>query len=132
MRSDRALIQTIGRTARNVNSKAILYADKITDSMKRAMAENSRNRAKQQAYNEQYGIKPKQVKRGLNNRMPQPYDTTDTKDNTTVSENKSPYNKPKDLGKQIKQLEKLMQQAARELNFLDAAMYRDKINELKK
>ena len=93
LRSDRALIQTIGRTARNVNSKAILYADKITDSMKRAMAENSRNRAKQQAYNEQYGIKPKQVKRGLNNRMPQPYDTTDPKDNTTVSENKSPYNK---------------------------------------
>ena len=134
LRSDRALIQTIGRAARNVNSKAILYADTITDSMKRAMAENARNREKQQAYNEQHGIKPKQVKRGLNNRMPVTYDMAEEKERTNViSEKKSAYhNKPKDIEKQIKQLEKLMQQAARELNFLDAAKYRDEINELKK
>ena len=134
LRSDRALIQTIGRAARNVNSKAILYADTITDSMKRAMAENARNREKQQAYNEQHGIKPKQVKRGLNNRMTATYEMSEEKERANVvSEKKSAYhNKPKDIEKQIKQLEKLMQQAARELNFLEAAKYRDEINELKK
>lgn len=135
LRSDRALIQTIGRAARNISSKAILYADKITDSMKRAIAENTRNREKQQAYNTAHGIVPRQVYRAIGGPI--------TQDNSTERRNKSTTfeNTPnsaakhktttKDIDKQIRQLEKLMQQAAAELNFMDAAMYRDQIKKLK-
>ncbi len=135
LRSDRALIQTIGRAARNVSSKAILYADTITDSMKRAIAENTRNREKQQAYNEKHGIVPKQVKRTLANQMIAS-SSTESKDRETnlennLSESRNEYTKTKNRDKQIKNLEKLMKQAAEELNFLDAAKYRDEIKRLK-
>jgi excinuclease ABC subunit B len=135
LRSDRALIQTIGRAARNVSSKAILYADTITDSMKRAIAENTRNREKQQAYNEKHGIVPKQVKRTLANQMVAS-SSTESKNKETnlennLSESRIEYSKTKNKDKQIKNLEKLMKQAAEELNFLDAAKYRDEIKRLK-
>ncbi len=135
LRSDRALIQTIGRAARNVSSKAILYADTITDSMKRAIAENTRNREKQQAYNEKHGIVPKQVKRTLANQMVAS-GSTESKNKETnlennLSESRIEYSKTKNKDKQIKNLEKLMKQAAEELNFLDAAKYRDEIKRLK-
>ncbi len=149
LRSDRALIQTIGRAARNVSSKAILYADTVTDSMKRAMAENARNRQKQKAYNEAHNITPTQVKRTLNNSMSasieanQPFEESKRRDNSSkqpFEKSKQPfdsdrtpmdYKQIKNTEKQIRQLEKLMQQAARELNFLDAAKYRDEILKLK-
>lgn len=142
LRSDRALIQTIGRAARNVSSKAILYADHITDSMKRAIKENTRNREKQQAYNTAHGITPKQVNRALNrqvlttNSTESRSDKTDSRFSETDSRNKiaesrSIYTQPKDKNKQIKQLEKLMKQAAEELDFMAAAKYRDEIIRLK-
>lgn len=142
LRSDRALIQTIGRAARNVSSKAILYADHITDSMKRAIKENTRNREKQQAYNTAHGITPKQVNRALNrqvlttNSTESRSDKTDSRFSETDSRNKiaesrSIYTQTKDKNKQIKQLEKLMKQAAEELDFMAAAKYRDEIIKLK-
>lgn len=142
LRSDRALIQTIGRAARNVSSKAILYADHITDSMKRAIKENTRNREKQQAYNTTHGITPKQVNRALNrqalttNSTESRSDKTDSRFSETDSRNKiaesrSIYTQTKDKNKQIKQLEKLMKQAAEELDFMAAAKYRDEIIRLK-
>ena len=142
LRSDRALIQTIGRAARNVSSKAILYADHITDSMKRAIKENTRNREKQQAYNTTHGITPKQVNRALNrqalttNSTESRSDKTDSRFSETYSRNKiaesrSIYTQTKDKNKQIKQLEKLMKQAAEELDFMAAAKYRDEIIRLK-
>lgn len=142
LRSDRALIQTIGRAARNVSSKAILYADHITDSMKRAIKENTRNREKQQAYNTAHGIIPKQVNRALNkqilttNSTESRSDKTDSRFSETDSRNKiaesrSIYTQTKDKNKQIKQLEKLMKQAAEELDFMAAAKYRDEIIRLK-
>lgn len=142
LRSDRALIQTIGRAARNVSSKAILYADYITDSMKRAIKENTRNREKQQAYNTAHGITPKQVNRALNkqilttNSTESRSDKTDSRFSETDSRNKiaesrSIYTQTKDKNKQIKQLEKLMKQAAEELDFMAAAKYRDEIIRLK-
>lgn len=142
LRSDRALIQTIGRAARNVSSKAILYADHITDSMKRAIKENTRNREKQQAYNTAHGITPKQVNRALNrqvlttNSIESRSDKTDSRFSETDSRNKiaesrSIYTQTKDKNKQIKQLEKLMKQAAEELDFMAAAKYRDEIIRLK-
>ena len=142
LRSDRALIQTIGRAARNVSSKAILYADHITDSMKRAIKENTRNREKQQAYNTAHVITPKQVNRALNrqvlttNSTESRSDKTDSRFSETDSRNKiaesrSIYTQTKDKNKQIKQLEKLMKQAAEELDFMAAAKYRDEIIRLK-
>ncbi|MEE0961451.1 MAG: excinuclease ABC subunit UvrB [Bacteroidales bacterium] len=142
LRSDRALIQTIGRAARNVSSKAILYADHTTDSMKRAIKENTRNREKQQAYNTAHGITPKQVNRALNrqtlttNSTESRSDKTDSRFSETDSRNKiaesrSIYTQTKDKNKQIKQLEKLMKQAAEELDFMAAAKYRDEIIRLK-
>ncbi|MGM9820916.1 MAG: excinuclease ABC subunit UvrB [Candidatus Onthomorpha sp.] len=135
LRSDRALIQTIGRAARNISSKAILYADKMTDSMKRAIAENTRNREKQQAYNTAHGIVPRQVHRAIGGSITQD-SSTERRNKSVVSENTTttaPKHKTtqKDIDKQIRQLEKLMQQAAAELNFMDAAMYRDQIKQLK-
>ncbi len=142
LRSDRALIQTIGRAARNVSSKAILYADHITDSMKRAIKENTRNREKQQAYNTAHGITPKQVNRALNrqtlttNSTESRSDKTDSRFSETdsrneIAESRSIYTQTKDKNKQIKQLEKLMKQAAEELDFMSAAKYRDEIIRLK-
>lgn len=135
LRSDRALIQTIGRAARNVSSKAILYADHITDSMKRAIKENTRNREKQQAYNTTHGITPKQVNRALNRQALTTNSTESRSDKTDsrnkIAESRSIYTQTKDKNKQIKQLEKLMKQAAEELDFMAAAKYRDEIIRLK-
>ncbi|MEE0894654.1 MAG: helicase-related protein, partial [Bacteroidales bacterium] len=135
LRSDRALIQTIGRAARNVSSKAILYADHITDSMKRAIKENTRNREKQQAYNTAHGITPKQVNRALNRQTLTTNSTESRSDKTDsrnkIAESRSIYTQTKDKNKQIKQLEKLMKQAAEELDFMAAAKYRDEIIRLK-
>lgn len=142
LRSDRALIQTIGRAARNVSSKAILYADHITDSMKRAIKENTRNREKQQAYNTAHGITPKQVNRALNRQTLTTNSTesrsdkpdsrfSETDSRNKIAESRSIYTQTKDKNKQIKQLEKLMKQAAEELDFMAAAKYRDEIIRLK-
>ena len=130
LRSDRSLIQTIGRAARNVNGKVIMYADKITGSMERAINETNRRRALQIEFNKKHNITPQSVKKSVR----------DVIEATKVAE-KSPEYKisqqnvdkmSKDqLKKMIKDLEKEMQEAARALEFERAAVIRDLIIELK-
>ncbi|MFA7081716.1 MAG: excinuclease ABC subunit UvrB [Bacteroidales bacterium] len=132
LRSDKALIQTIGRAARNANSKAILYADKITGSMQRAMDENEKNRKKQQAYNIKNNITPQQIIKNVSTLLSsQPFDEIEAI-MPKISESTTIYRTEKDRQKAIRNLEKLMQQAVKELDFLVAARYRDEIERIRK
>ncbi|NBQ90489.1 MAG: excinuclease ABC subunit UvrB [Betaproteobacteria bacterium] len=129
LRAERSLIQTIGRAARNVNGMAILYADKITDSMKRAIDETERRRAKQMAFNEAHGITPRSVKKQVREMIDGVVSDKTARDDLrhaqavvgaeTLSE--------KDLGKRIKALEKQMLEHARNLEFEKAARVRDQL-----
>ncbi len=132
LRSDKALIQTIGRAARNSNSKAILYGDKITGSMQRAMDENHRNRTKQIKYNTDNNITPQQIIKNVSTLLS---NTTyeDVKEiMPKISETKTIYRSDKDRQKAIRNLEKLMQEAVKDLDFLVAAQYRDEIERIRK
>ena len=132
LRSDKALIQTIGRAARNANSKAILYADKITGSMQRAMDENEKNRKKQSAYNKKHNITPQQIIKNVSTLLSsQPFDEIEAI-MPKISESTTIYRTDKDRQKAIRNLEKLMQQAVKELDFLVAARYRDEIDRIRK
>ncbi|MDD2192361.1 MAG: excinuclease ABC subunit UvrB [Bacteroidales bacterium] len=132
LRSDKALIQTIGRAARNANSKAILYADKITGSMQRAMDENEKNRKKQQAYNIANNITPQQIIKNISTLLSsQTFDEIEAI-MPKISESTTTYRTDKDRQKAIRNLEKLMQQAVKELDFLVAARYRDEIERIRK
>ncbi len=132
LRSDKALIQTIGRAARNANSKAILYGDKITGSMQRAMNENLKNRAKQIKYNTENNITPQQIVKNISTLL----SSTTYEDVETImpkiSETPTIYRTDKDRQKAIRNLEKLMQQAVKDLDFLVAARYRDEIERIRK
>lgn len=132
LRSDKALIQTIGRAARNANSKAILYADKITGSMQRAMSENERNRKKQMKYNKENNITPTQIIKNISNIMSNRYDASLDAIMPKVEESPTFYKSAKDKQKAIKSLQQLMQQAVKDLDFLVAARYRDEIERIKK
>ncbi|WP_028694956.1 excinuclease ABC subunit UvrB [Pseudomonas cremoricolorata] len=139
LRSDRSLIQTIGRAARNLNGRAILYGDQITGSMQRAIDETERRREKQIAFNEAHGIVPKGVVK----------DITDILEGATVPGSRSKKRKgmakaaeesaraeaelktPADITKRIKQLEEKMFQAARDLEFETAAQLRDEVGKLR-
>ena len=156
LRSDRALIQTIGRAARNVHSKAILYGDKITASMQRAIDETNRHREKQIRYNEEHGIVPRQIVKSTeailgqtsviesaNTERPQPgtprpYSLDDADIKTAAepleaAENTVPYRKSKDqLKKELRDAQRNMQKAAKEMDFLEAAKYRDLVRDLQK
>ena len=136
LRSDRSLIQTIGRAARNPRGRAILYADRITDSMRRAIDETERRRAKQIAYNEAHGITP----RGLNKKVSDiledsPYAPRQQKKAARVAEALPEYDvqamTPAELSRLLKKLEKEMYQAARDLEFEKAAQLRDQIKTLR-
>ncbi len=139
LRSERSLIQTIGRAARNVNGKAILYADKITDSMRRAMDETERRRAKQVAYNAQHGITPVGIQRAVSDIL----DATHlnvanprgkfTPEYAKVAEQAAHYAalSPQQLAKQIQALEKRMYAHADNLEFEEAAKLRDEIQHIK-
>ena len=131
LRSDRSLIQTIGRAARNVNGKAILYADKITGSMKRALDETDRRRQKQIAYNKEHGITPQSIKRKIADVMEGAYASAhgDAKKYAKVAEEVVEYAAmpAKELNKKIKQLEQQMYEHAQNLEFEEAAQLRDKI-----
>jgi excinuclease ABC subunit B len=132
LRSDKALIQTIGRAARNSNSKAILYGDKITGSMQRAMDENHRNRTKQIKYNTDNNITPQQIIKNVSTLLS---NTTyeDVKEiMPKISETKTIYRSDKDRQKAIRNLERLMQEAVKDLDFLVAAQYRDEIERIRK
>ncbi|OQS32305.1 excinuclease ABC subunit UvrB [Chromobacterium haemolyticum] len=130
LRSDRSLIQTIGRAARNLNGKALLYADRITDSMKRAMDETERRRAKQMAFNAEHGIVPRGVEKKIKDIIDGVYSVEDERkklvDNARVA-----MMDEKSLAKEIKRLEKEMMEAARNLEFEKAAGLRDQLKHLK-
>ncbi|MGB0777910.1 MAG: excinuclease ABC subunit UvrB [Flavobacteriaceae bacterium] len=126
LRSHRSLTQTIGRAARNVNGKAIMYADKITDSMQKTIDETNYRRSKQEAYNKANGLEPKQIKKTIKSSL---INNTE-RELILVSEDKSDYSS-EDKVKLIKELTKKMGVAAKELDFLKAAEYRDEIKRLK-
>lgn len=137
LRSERSLIQTIGRAARHVNGKAILYADSITPSMQKAIEETERRRAKQMAYNEEHGITPTSARRQITDKI-------DTGEAETPNDNQaiavthafpdvdiSILRSPDLLAKEIARLEKEMKSLSRDLKFEEAAKVRDKVVSLR-
>jgi excinuclease ABC subunit B len=136
LRSERSLIQTIGRAARNLNGRAILYADKVTESMKKAMGETERRRAKQVTYNEVHGITPRSIVKQVKDLIDGVYSEKagkeaeklerDAMQRATVEDMSE-----KDVSREIKRLEKLMLEHARNLEFEKAARVRDQLGILK-
>lgn len=135
LRSERSLIQTIGRSARNLNGKAILYADKVTDSMRRAMDETERRRNKQIAFNSENGITPKGISKKIKDIIDGVYNDGKKKiDNSRQPNNEEAhYNglSEKQLAKEIIKLEKKMYDFAKNLEFERAAQTRDLVQKLK-
>ena len=128
LRSETSLIQTIGRAARNADGHVIMYADSMTDSMKRAIDETNRRREIQQKYNEEHGITPQTIKKAVRDlisisKAAEARDEDFRKDPESMD--------AKELGKLAKELEKKMRQAAAELNFEEAAKLRDRMKEVK-
>jgi excinuclease ABC subunit B len=134
LRSRISLIQTIGRAARNVDGKAILYADTVTGSMKAAIEETDRRREKQIAYNSAHGITPESVRKGLNDILQSVFERSDHVDVTRPGladrEQQKFLSDPKALRKRIKGLEDRMRAAAADLEFEEAARLRDEIKRL--
>lgn len=133
LRSERSLIQTIGRAARNVEGKAILYADTITDSMRRAMDETARRREKQTAYNVAHNITPKSVKKEIRDIIDGVY-KGDSLENEFGLVDGQDYEKmgPKELAREIKRLENEMFEHAKNLEFEKASEVRDKLASIRK
>jgi len=133
LRAERSLIQTIGRAARNVNGTAILYADKMTDSMKRAISETERRRAKQLEFNQVHGITPKGVQKRIKDIIDGVYDVNDKRQELQLEQEKARYEdmSEKQLAKELKQLEKAMNEHAKNLEFEKAAAMRDQLLKLR-
>jgi len=133
LRSERSLIQTIGRAARNVRGKAILYADRVTDSMRRAMGETERRRTKQIAFNKLHGIEPKGVQKRIKDIIDGVYDVKEKRQEMQVEQERARYEdmSEKDLAGEIKRLEKQMNAEAKNLEFEKAASTRDRLTKVK-
>jgi len=133
LRSERSLIQTIGRAARNINGRAILYADKVTDSMRRAIDETNRRRARQATYNEVHGITPRGVIKEVRELIDGVYDIEDAREELKLAQEKARVESmdEREVSKEIKRLEKLMMECARNLEFEKAAQVRDQLAHLK-
>ena len=139
LRSDRSLIQTIGRAARNLNGRAILYADQITGSMERAIAETERRREKQLSYNKEHNITPKGVEKSVQDimegarRMP----TRGKAKAKKVADQRLSYSSdianlsPAALSRKLGEMEKQMLEHAKNLEFEEAAALRDQVAEIK-
>ncbi|AAZ97521.1 Excinuclease ABC, B subunit [Thiobacillus denitrificans ATCC 25259] len=133
LRSERSLIQTIGRAARHLNGTAILYADRITDSMQRAIGETERRRAKQIAFNTEHGITPRGVVKRIKDIIDGVYDADASRQELKAAQTAAEYKvmDEKSLTKRVKKIEKEMQDAAKNLEFEKAAVLRDQLKELK-
>ena len=129
LRAERSLIQTIGRAARNVHGTAILYADRITDSMRRAIDETERRRAKQIAYNERMGITPRGVVKRIKDIIDGVYNADDARAELKEMQQRAKFEdmSERDLAKEIKRLEKQMMEHAKNLEFEKAAAARDQL-----
>jgi excinuclease ABC subunit B len=131
LRSDTSLIQTFGRAARNISGKAILYADTMTDSMKKAIAETGRRRRIQQEYNRENNITPQSITKRIDEVLTSIYER-DYFDYTQISEEKDIYLSPPKRMRRMEELEKFMKEAAKNLEFEKAARLRDELSKLKK
>ncbi len=133
LRAERSLIQTIGRAARNLNGKAILYADRMTDSMKKAIDETERRRARQVAHNEAHGITPRSIVKQVRDLIDGVYSEKSGKEaaKRELERAKVEDMSEKDIAREIKRLEKLMLEHARNLEFEKAARVRDQLSELR-
>ena len=133
LRAERSLIQTIGRASRHINGKAILYADRKTDSMEAAIGETERRRTKQLAHNEKMGITPKGVEKRIKDMIDGVYDIDEERKERKAAQVKARYAAmpEKDLEKELRQIEKQMLDAARNLEFERAAELRDRLYKLR-
>jgi len=133
LRSERSLIQTIGRAARNVNGKAILYADRVTDSMSRAIGETERRRQRQIDHNLRLGITPRGIFKEVRDLIDGVYSDKSSKAEAkaVAAAVEIEAMSEKDLGRRIKQLEKQMMEHARNLEFEQAARLRDQLSQLR-
>lgn len=133
LRSERSLIQTIGRAARNLHGKAILYADKITDSMRRAMGETERRRNKQLAFNLENNITPTGIRKQIKDIIDGVYNQQEARDDLMAAQEQAKYEvmSEKQISREIKRLEKLMLDHAKNLEFEKAAQVRDQLAHLK-
>jgi excinuclease ABC subunit B len=133
LRSERSLIQTIGRAARHLHGTAILYADRITDSMRRAIDETDRRRTKQIAHNEAHGITPQSIVKRIKDIIDSAYNVDDERTSLKAAQMQAKYlaMSEKEISKEIVRLEKEMLQAAKNLEFEKAAQLRDQLKKLR-
>ena len=134
LRSNRSLTQTVGRAARNVNGKAIMYADTITQSMQKTIDETNYRREKQITYNQKHNLKPKALNKSLDNALSKNSVATyvQEREERKVAEAEQRYESPEAIQKKINSLRKDMEAAAKALDFIEAAQLRDTIEALKK
>ncbi len=133
LRSNRSLTQTVGRAARNVNGKAIMYADTITQSMQKTIDETNYRREKQTAYNQANNLTPTALNKSLDNALAKNSVQTYVQEREIrkAAEAENRYKTQEELEKEIRELRKAMEKAAKELDFIQAAQFRDTIAELK-